>query len=235
MKAPTGIILGLSLFLTANIFGQTNRIKQQLIYFLDRDSQTNLIVIRNGEISLPCPPKYTNLLSNTNLFSSVEQKLIPAAFAKYKNYVDFTTNSGPTGTKAILLYKTNYVDALKIKREDLIGVFRYTNSVAQDEITFGSEHVARHWDKDGGEYEVRITDTDEKEKPDFSFIQMKQGVQNGLCVGFSGDGHCLSWMRFTNGLAIGKWLEWERDNGLSLEVEFKLPYDYFKHIVIPSN
>ena len=51
----------------------------------------------------------------------------------------------------------------------------------------------------------------------------------------SGDGYCLNWLHYSNGLAIGKWLEWERlDNGLSLEVEFKKPYDIQKHL-IPLN
>jgi hypothetical protein len=41
-------------------------------------------------------------------------------------------------------------------------------------------------------------------------------------------------MHFANDKAVGKWLEWEADNGLSLEVEFKTPFDFNKHYHPPK-
>ena len=68
-------------------------------------------------------------------------------------------------------------------------------------------------------------------KPDISFIQLKKGVPNGLNVTLSGDEHCKNWLHYTNGMASGKWLEWEAYNGLSLEAEFKTPYDIQKYMI----
>jgi hypothetical protein len=219
----TNIILGLDLLLMVNLFGQTNQIKQPLIDYLDPDSQTNLVVIRNGEGSFPCPPQYANLLSNTNLFSPAEQKLLQEVRSKYNNV---TTNSGPPGSVFASLNKdTNGY---------WVALFRYTNSDARDEVTFGGRFVAKYSDKTGNGYEFNITPIGGNEKPDIGFVQLKQGIPNGLCVGLSGDGHCLSWMHYSNGMAVGKWLEWMRDNGLSLEAKFKTPYDFQKHL-IPLN
>ena len=220
----TDIILGLSLLLAANLWGQTNQAKQPLIDFLDTDSQTNLIVIRNGNRSLPCPPQYTNLLSNTNLFSPAEQKLLQEVRLKYENV---TTNSGPPGSVLANLNKDT--------NGQWVALFRYTNSDAQDAVTFSWMISAKHLDKANDGYEVDVTPGSGGAKPDIGFIQLKQGIPNGLSVALSGDEHCQNWLHYSNGMAVGRWLEWWRlDNGLSLEAVFKAPYDIQKHI-IPLN
>jgi hypothetical protein len=221
---PTNIILGLSLLLTANLFGQTNQAKQPFIDFLDLDSQTNIIVIRNGNRSLPCPPQYTNLLSNTNLFSPAEQKLLQEVLLKYNNV---TTNSGPPGSVLAGLQKgTNGY---------WVALFRYTNSDAQDEVTFGDRISAKYFNQANDGYEVLVTPGSGYAKSEVACYQIKHNLMDGLHVVLSSDGHCLSWMHFSNGMAVGKWLEWWKlDNGLSLEAEFKSPYDIHKH-VIPLN
>jgi hypothetical protein len=220
----TNVILGLSLLLTASLFGQTKQAKQSLIDFLEADSQTNIIVIRNGEVSQPCPPKYTNLISNTNLFSPAEQKLLKEIPLKYKNV---TTNSGPQGSVLASLNKdTNGY---------WVARFQYTNSEMRDEVTFGIEKAAKFLNKADDGYGVSINYTGGRDsKSMISFGQLKHGKLDGLLVKLCGEDHCLSWMHFANGEAVGKWLEWESDNGLSLEVEFKKPYD-FQRYVIPLN
>ncbi|MEI6078307.1 MAG: hypothetical protein WCS94_22195 [Verrucomicrobiota bacterium] len=221
---PTNIILGLSILLTANLFGQTNQAKQPLIDFLDPDSQTNIIVIKNGDTSWPCPPQYTNLLSNTNLFSPAEQKLLRGVRLKYENV---TTNSGPPGSVLASLNKdTNGY---------WVALFQYTNSDVQDEITFGWKITAKHLDKANNGYEVDVSPRSGDKNPHIACYQIKHNVMDGLCVGLSSDDHCLSWMHYSNSMAVGKWLEWwGLDNSLSMEAEFKVPYDIQKH-AIPIN
>lgn len=225
----TNIVLTLNLLLLAsNLFGQANQTKQSLIDTLDPDSQTNIIVIRDeGWPRPPSPPQYTNLISNTNLFSSAEQKLLWEIPLKYENV---TTNSGPPGSVLTSLNKdTNGY---------WVARFQYTNSDAQDEITFGFRKTAMFLNKSGDGYGVSIGPADymgrKVVKWDIGFCQFKHGVRHGLSVRFYDDGHCLTWMRFSNGMAVGKWLEWESDNGLSLEVEFRTPYDFLKHYHPPN-
>ncbi len=163
----TNIIVSLSLLLTASVFSQTKQIKQQLIDFLDPGSQTNLIVIRNGDVSLPCPPKYTNVISNTNLFSHAEQKLLQEIPLKYENV---TTNSGPPGSFLVGLNKNT--------NGYWVTLFRYTNSDAQDVITFGWRITAKYADKTNDGYEVDISSPGGNAKPDIGFLQLKQGIPN---------------------------------------------------------
>src|SRR5664280_2019698 len=97
------LIFSLSVLLSGTLFGQTSQ--RLYVPYLDKESQSNVIVTVEsaGE---PCPPEYTNTLSNTNLFTPEEQKLIGDVFVKYKNV---TTNSGPPGSILIGFYKTNRV------------------------------------------------------------------------------------------------------------------------------
>jgi hypothetical protein len=217
MKLTT-IIFGL-LLSASSLFGQTNQTKQPLIDFLDPDSQTNIIIIRNGKGSPPCPPQYTNLVSNTNLFSPAEQKLLQEVVLKYKNV---TTNSGPPGS--ILASLNKDTNGYWVAR------FQYTNSEMQDEVTFGIEKVAKHLNKSGDGYGVSMDYMlGRSAESIFNFCQLKHGVKDGLSVDYYDNGHCLTWMHFSNDMAVGKWLEWNSDGGLRLEAEFKTPYDFRKY------
>jgi len=220
------IILGLSLLFSAgNLFGQTNQAKQPLIDTLDSDSQTNIVVIRNGGWPLPpCPSKYTNLISNTNLFSSAEQKLLLEIPLKYQNV---TTNAGPLGSVLTALNKDI--------NGHWVASFQYTNSDARDEVTFGAWKSAKFLNKSGDGYGVNMDYMVGKSAESIVlFCQLKHGMTDGLLADYYDNGHCLSWMRFSNGMAVGKWLEWNSDGGLRLEVEFKTPYDFQKHYHPPN-
>jgi hypothetical protein len=71
-------------------------------------------------------------------------------------------------------------------------------------------------------------DTDMRDGTVLNFRQIKGGEVDGLFVSFYFD-HCESWMRFTNGMAVGKWFVWGAGNTLLIEAEFKAPYDCLKH------
>ena len=135
-------ILFTSIFLWAgNLFSQTNQIGRLLIPFLDTESQSNVLVTVWDEKS--SPPKFTNTLSNTNLFTPEQQNTIREAFVKYKN---ITTNSGPPGTMLASLYKTNFsfkVQNRTVEAENWVADFRYTNFAAHEVVRFGSGFSAR--------------------------------------------------------------------------------------------
>ncbi len=73
--------------------GQTNYPARKFIENLDSASQTNIEVFAGGmNDEQPCPPEYTNAISNTNLFSVEEQKFLEEIPTKFGRV---TTNSGP--------------------------------------------------------------------------------------------------------------------------------------------
>jgi hypothetical protein len=185
------------------------------IPFLEASSQTNISVLVNelwsGRAQLP-PPHYTNLVSNTNLFSAAEQKLLADIPPKYRNV---TTNFGPPGT--VLVSLTN-------SGKGLVAIFRQTASGTVEEITFSGMKTIKVRSRQNDGYDVDLTNDD---CSILNFRQIKNGVVDGLFVSFYED-HCASWMRFEKGKAVGKWLAWGRGNTLVLEAEFKQPYDYFK-------
>ena len=205
---------------------ERSRASQPVIEFLDHDSQTNLIIYFDGDGSNPCPVAYTNILANTNLFTDDEIKMLPGVILKYSAV---TTNTGPQGSVlAVLKNKSKYCWQ---------ALFKYTNSDAADIIDFWgqSEIEAKHIDKNGNGYEVELASPGGTAKPDFTFTSYKNGKICGLFVNMTGNGHCLEWVRYTNGLAFGKWLKWSReDNGLSLKVQFKTPYDIRKNMKYPQ-
>jgi hypothetical protein len=91
------LLLGL-LFCAGNLFGQTNLDMELLLPTIsigvgsfDRFHFTNGLVdagLSNLDVviktSTPCPPEYTNMISNTNLFSIAEQKLLADILLTYK-------------------------------------------------------------------------------------------------------------------------------------------------------
>lgn len=225
----TKIFLGVYFLSVGNLIGQTNQIKYPIIETLDPESQSNIIVIRNEEWPRPpCPPEFTNLISNTNLFTPAEEKLLLEIPLKYK---DVTTNSGPPGSVLAGLKKdTNGL---------WTATFKYDNLEGQDQVTFvfGLRKTAMFLDKSGDGYGVTIGPADYRNgkvlKWDVALCQFKHGVRNGLVVRYYDDGHCTTWMQFSNGMAVGKWLEWDSGGGLSTEVQFKAPYDFDKHYHVP--
>ena len=134
------LTVGASLLLLAGgLFGQTNQIRL-FLPFLDKESQSNVIVtvfdlFGGGQ---PSPSEYNNVLSNTNLFTPKQQKLIKSVLVKYQKV---TTNSGPAGTVLTGFYKTNFFVKErdnKVEIEQWVARFQYTNFEAHEMIYFGA-------------------------------------------------------------------------------------------------
>lgn len=211
-----------------NLFGQTNQAKRLFIPSLDEGSQSNIVVTVSDLFGdgQPCPMEYTNIFLNTNLFTIAEQILLTEAPLKYKN---MTTNSGPPGTVLVGLYKTNSIIAFAhITNEEWVARFRYTNSQAQDEVTFLDPKTAavRFQTKSGDEYFLNM-----RGDSMLAFGQFKHGVANGFGATFENN-RLMSYQHFTNGMTIGKYFMWNpQNNNLLLEAEFNEPYDLEKHRV----
>ena len=241
------IIPCLSLLLSVgNLFGQPNQAGKLFIPFLDKESQSNIIVTVSelGRHGQPCPLEYTNALSNTNLFTLEEQKTIKEVFVKYKNV---TTNSGPPGTVLANLYRTNFVIKTMdrtVEVEDWIANFQYTNFEAHEEIKFGAGMLAEFRNNSNDGYSLSFADVGGGTL--LNFGEIKHGLPNGLFVrvadahdqGLTWDyksadfsnSHIVEYEQFTNGLVLGKYFTWNSRNGnLTIEAEFREPYDLEKH------
>jgi hypothetical protein len=216
------------LFFSGNLFGQTNQAKRLFIPSLDEESQSNIVVTVSDLFGdgQPCPMEYTNIFFNTNFFTVAEQKLLAELPLKYKN---MTTNSGPPGTVLVGLYKTNSIIAFAhITNQEWVARFHYTNSQAQDEVTFLDPKTAsvRFQTKSGDEYFLNM-----RGDSMLAFGQLKHGVANGFCASFENN-HLWLYQYVTNRMAIGKYFMWNpQNNNLLLEAEFKEAYDLEKHRV----
>jgi hypothetical protein len=238
----SGLITGLALLFSAsNLFGQTNHPAKKILVGFDIAGQSNLDVVAgvNGD-KVPCPPEYTNVISNTNLFSPDEYKLlreIPLIYGKVA-----TTNSAPLGSVLIDLKTEQVTNKYYGISIDWVARFQFTNSDSWDEVRPGGDlriHKVRNKDGDGYDIGYDIYNNGESVGPryggrpggaDFWFYQVKHGVYDGLHVIIHHGDHCGEWMRYSNGMAVDKWLCWWSDgNNLFRWIKFKEPYDFEKH------
>lgn len=232
MKTQCLILISI-LLSVGRLLGQNHELEDEkgmLQTIFEPDSRTNMVFV----FYTNCPPRYTNVISNTHLFTLEEQKLLKEALSKYTSV---TTNSGPAGTVLTGLEKTNNY---------YVAHFSYTNLNAHEDIIFGdrtaeARHnggyddfiaasglpLARFRTHDGGGYDVTISRSSDKT---WTFARIKQGKVNGLFVMFQND-HCENLLHFVDSKAVGKWLEWDTysDNRL-LEVKIKSSLDYFKYM-----
>lgn len=244
----THLITGASIVLCAAICSaQTNQSGHLLLPFLSPDSQSNVVVTISDFFGdgQRCPPEYINTLSNTNLFTPREQKLIEGLFTKYQNV---TTNSGPGGTELADFCETNVVIRFmnrSFTNGFLLSTFRYTNVDASEEIRFGAGMSAKFRRKTNDEYVVSFTQTGDGTLLNFS--EIRRGEQNGLLARFADlrpQGAAWDYKRAefttnspleeyrqcTNGLVLGKYLVWNPQTGnLVIEADFTKPYDFEKN------
>ena len=241
--------LGLLLLFAGNLFSQSNQAERLFIPLMDKESQSNVVVTVSdfGGIGKPCPPKYTNVLTNTNLFTLEQQKIINEVFVKYKNV---TTNSGPPGTVLAGLYKTNFiVKAMNetAKVEKWIARYQYTNSNAQEEISIGGSLSAkfRTTSNSAEGYNVYFNRTGGGTTL-LTFGEVKQDLTSGLLARFEdiheqgitwdcrladfSNSYLTEYRQYSNGMVLGKFFMWNLQNGnLMMEAEFKKPYDWNKN------
>ncbi|HUB87591.1 MAG TPA: hypothetical protein VMB22_06835 [Verrucomicrobiae bacterium] len=217
-----------------SIANGTNEPAKKTISGFDAASQSNIDVIASGNMDdeVPCPPEYANVVSNTNLFTLDEQKLLNGIPSGYENV---TTNSGPPGTVLVGLYNRN---RNKSGRAYWNAYFQFTNSGVRDEAVFmfgtvATVHHIRNKAGDGFDLNIggRALDSDHIGTGvlEYSFCEIKHNVRNGLSVYMHGD-HCMQWMCYSNGMAVDKWLDWSADGSkLILWAKFKKPYDISKY------
>lgn len=242
------LILGLSLqFFAGNLLGQANQAERFIIPGLETVSQSNVVVtVCDFNRGHPCPLEYTNVLSNTNLFTAKEQEVIKDVFVKYKNV---TTNSGPLGTVPVSLYKTNFVIKVvdtTVEVEKWVARFQYTNSEAYEELTIGKSLSAKFRTKSNDGYNVyfnRVGNATE-----LRFMEIKHDSINGLLAAFVdthehgtnwdyrranfADRRLTEYRQYTNGMVLGKYFMWNPQNGnLFIQAVFKEPYDWKKNRV----
>jgi hypothetical protein len=254
MRLLQSLIVGFGLLLFANNLFAANEPERLFLPFLDTASQSNLTVtVSPLADEEPCPMEFTNVISNTNLFTPEEQKMIAEVLVKYKGV---TTNSGPPGSVLVNSYKTNVVilpvywvetnTSWNIRRTNEIWVsdFKYTNSEAQEEIRFGSGISAKFRNKSNDGYNASIGPTGNGAL--FNITEIKHDSAIGVLVRFSdfhpqgttwdygladlSNGHLEEYMQMTNGMLLGKWFMWNvRSGGLILAAESKEPYDWNNH------
>lgn len=192
-------------------------------------SQSNIIVTADFDHPKPCPPEYTNLISNTNLFSPAEQEKLKEITLKYQNV---TTNSGPAGS----VFK-----GLELRQEKVetwtntfwVACFAYTNSAAQEEIRAyaGPRYIiARFRTQAGDGYDVSVINGSI-----FAYQEYKNGLLDGLYAVLHDPNHpeetehCGMWARFVKGKILGKFLTWGQDNKIVVEADFPEPFDFLKN------
>ncbi len=225
-----------ALFMVSTFVPQPCLAQKLVIDLLDESSQSNVIVtVSDWNRPGPCPSKYTNLLSNTNLFTRVQQELLVAIPAKYRQVA---TNSAPPGSVLVRLNKVTFGDTVDktgkiVHAEGILGHFAYTNSEAREDVLFstdGREKTVKYQAEPSSGYYARLIDNSLCDYEEF-----KDGKLNGLFTGFYQD-RCYVWLCFTNGKALGKCFLWGRrglgepvSSGLAVEAEFKEPYDFLKY------
>jgi len=219
------LILGLNLLFGACITSQAERM---IFPLLTLESQSNIIVTADFDHPKPCPPEYTNLISNTNLFSLAEQKKLKEVTLKYQNV---TTNSGPAGS----IFKRWGLRQEKVEtwtNTFWVACFAYTNSDNQDEICQNSPGcvVARFRARAGDGYDVSVINGSI-----FAYQEYKNELLNGLFVVLhdpnnpSDQEHCGMWSRFVKGKILGKFIVWGKDGKIQDLAEFKEPFDFLKN------
>ena len=232
---------------------KTIRAEQLVFPFLRPEFQSNIVVTADFGHSKPCSEKYTNLFSNTNLFSIQEQMRIAEVAQKYLNV---TTNSGPAGTvfKRWGLRQMKYSKLTGETNPFLVACFAYTNFTAQEEIgTRNNSIIAKFRTQNGDGYNVTF-------KNNFlvTYREFKRGKSDGLFVLAHDpiypypDEHCGMWAHFSSGRAVGKFIVWQRSPPHDLieireeikvtertefrivaEAEFKEPFNFLKYQSIP--
>ena len=231
MKPEIHTLILVLLLSTSNLFCQTNYLAKKITGGLDDPSQSNVEVLVSGMADArPCPPEYTNVISNTNLFTPDEQELLSKIPIEY-GYV--TTNSGPPGS-ILVSYETWPILTEWGTNWQWVARFQFTNSGFSDEVRPGGElfrHKVRN--KAGDGFDLGIIPNPPENSgfgggggPEYWIHQIRHDVKDGLFVGVEHGNRCSQWMRYSNGMAVDKQLFWDPNYPrLILWKKFTQPYD----------
>jgi len=228
------IVTSLCLLLCVEkLFGQASSSGRLVFPFLSIESQSNILVTADLSHPKNCPAKYTNVLSNTNLFSLAERTLLDGISEKYKNV---TTNSGPAGS---ILTGFDVRQSSFLGDTDIFSVscFAYTNIAAKEEMDFHNEGqiVSKFRTQTGDGYDVKLIDGKL-----FQYQEYKSNLLDGLYVAMkamplSDAEKCGSWARFFRGRILGKFFGWDDDGKIVVEAEFKEPFDFVKNQIVKTD
>lgn len=225
------------------LFCASSHAEKLVFPFLKMEGQSNIIVLADMDHHLPCPQKYTNLFSNTNLFTLTEQEKLRNVALKYQKV---TTNSGPAGSvfSNWELRRMKYTELGVATNIFLVACFNYTNCNAREEIYAysGSKNIiAKFRTSTGDGYDVCLINNTLT-----VYQEYKNEVLDGLLVGVHDPNHlddkvhCGMWTRFTKGKVFGKFITWGQDDfesqagfEIGAEAEFKEPFDFLKYQSIP--
>ncbi len=192
---------------------------------LTPECQSNLLVLADPGHPIPCSEELTNLFENTNLITLPEQRLLKDLAHKYQNV---TTNSAPENTKFKRWIRCQR-SFQQYTQTFLVACFSYTNSIATDEIASNSGDpryiICRHRDQQGNGYDIIAYRGDLAEYQGY-----KNWKLDGLCVQlnpYEGRTEIVSWTRFSEGLAQGRFLMWSSGDIL-VDVQFIKPVDFLK-------
>lgn len=215
------------------LFGQNDSSKHLVFPFLSVKSQGDIVVTADLNNPINCPISYTNLLSNTNLFSQAEQIKLNEISKKYANV---TTNSGPAESEfaGFGIRQSSFMGDTDVF---LVSCFVYTNIAAKEEIDFHNDGqiVSRFRTQAGDGYDVKLIDGRL-----FQYQEYRKSVLEGLYIAIKispspGEDKCGSWARFRGGKILGKFFGWDDDGKIVIEAEFKRPFDFVKNQIVKTD
>jgi hypothetical protein len=131
-----------------------------------------------------------------------------------------------------------------VEVQNWIALFQYTNCEAHEEVMIDKWMSSKFRDKSNDGYNVVITRTGGGSM--LQFMEVKHDLINGLLItlvdtnaqGTTWDyrlanfnnSRLAEYRQYTNGMVLGRCFMWNFRNGnLTLEAEFKQPYDFEKH------
>jgi hypothetical protein len=166
----------------AALSGRAQETNRMYIPFIDESSQSNVVVTVQELFSegIPCPLQYTNVIDNTNLFTSQERNLLEKVLVKYAH---ITTNSGPPGSVFVSLKNAIFTNIYYLNKANSVlrSTFRYTNADATETVTFVERGFnADFRPRDGDGYYLGFLD--QIHSLGLRFVQNKNGIPNGLDI-----------------------------------------------------
>lgn len=217
-------------FFVCSLLTQTSPGQRAGIFFLDDRSQSNInFIFCNSAHPALCSPLNTNRLSNTNLFTPEEQRLLKEIPIKYSKV---TTNLGPPGSELVSLDKGTFGE--KIELAGVLAQYKHPNSPATEKVLLleDGEKYIKFESTPGDGFYAEVLDG-----LLCSYEQLRGGVLNGVAATFY-ESRVAMWQRFSNGMAVGRFYMWApimdgrgEGDGVAIEAQFKQPYDFMKYTI----
>jgi hypothetical protein len=180
----------------------TNVSRRPIFYRLDKLRQPDVtFIVHTPE---PCPARYTNVISNTNLISPDERDLFQRIWDKYDKLKTHTSGQERVRSKSGDGYDAEYTPGAEWK------VYQTTEGSPEPPFFAGM-----------------------KSRKSWLLIQeVKHDQLNGVRVEIYG-GQLANLLHFKNDMAVGDWFDWGTNGTLRLQARFNKPYYLFEN-TLPS-